>query len=105
MEPAEELRILRRVVSKKQEKQNKGPSIRIRSFQKGRAQPFVLTRPLFEVPPPDSNFEEDVARLVDIAYRHAEERCRNLGYDRILSIAFNGKVWEAQLESTRSMPF
>lgn len=94
----EELRILRRVVTKAHKKENKMESVRVEARMKGILPSGTVTLILHEIPLSDSSFAKDVSTLVDIALRHAQDRCDQLGYKKVLGVRCDGKQWEAKLE-------
>lgn len=94
-----ELRVLRRVFASKNTKAAKNLALvrvegRISGIQpKGR-----VTLTLHEIPHPDSPFATDIADIMSVALRHAEERRERLGYSKLLGVFFDGKAWQAKLE-------
>ena len=94
----EELRVLRRVVTKANKKGSKADSVRVEARMKGIQPDGTVTLVLYEIPPPESSFAKDISTLVDIALRHAQERCERLGYQKVLGVRCDGKQWEAKLK-------
>ncbi|MCF8567414.1 hypothetical protein LLE49_22085 [Alicyclobacillus tolerans] len=95
---SEELHVLRRVVTKAHKKASPRDTVRVEARMKGIAPNSTVTLVLHEIPPPDTALAKDVSALVDIALRHANERCVRLGYKKVLGIRCDGKQWEAKLQ-------
>jgi hypothetical protein len=90
--------VLRRVVTKAHKRDSKTDTVRVEARMKGILPNGTVTMVLHEIPPPESSFAKDVSTLVDIALRHAGERCERLGYKKVLGVRCDGKQWEAKLE-------
>lgn len=90
--------MLRRVVTKAHKRESKADSVRVEARMKGIQPDATVTLVLHEIPPPESSFAKDVSMLVDIALRHAQERCKRLGYQKVLGVRCDGKQWEAKLQ-------
>lgn len=95
---SEELQVLRRVMTKAHKKVSKHDAVRVEARMKGIKPDGTVTLVLQEIPPPDTAFAKDIAALVDVALRHAHERCERLGYKKVLGVRCDGKQWEAKLE-------
>lgn len=96
----EELRILRRAQTMKSKKENKDTND-VRSVavhEKGVGAEVIVTLILYEVAAPDSSIATDTMRLVEVARRHAKERCERLGYKKVEGVYFDGKLWQAKLK-------
>lgn len=94
----EELRKLRHVITAKNQKANQANDIKITARWKGPMTDALIAVPLHEIPPPDSWLRNDVAVMLQIVQRHAQERCEQMGYKAVESVYFDGKRWQAKFK-------